>query len=307
VLPGIYMRYRTATSSALGSGETAVSDAIRAAKPYPVNGLYKLSEYPDVEIQITYETGFINLDPYLRLWRGEFVVITGVPSHGKSRFALELLASLAMKHKHRSVIASFEMRVSTYVRDVLREHYIGKEIRHMLLEEKRQADAWIEQIFVFIDQDPREESEDATIEWLVERASDAVVRYGVDWFLLDPWNQVEHKRDRGESEADYQSRAIRVLKRFAQSFDCGVLVVAHPTKDVKQADGKIRVPCLYDISGSAHWYNAADHGVVVSGDTTTNLREIRIDKSRYRSAGHVGAAYLMLENGRLRPTIRVAT
>ena len=107
----------------------------------------------------------------------------------------------------------------------------------------------IEDMFVFIDQDPREETEDATIEWLVDRASDAVVRYGVCWFLLDPWNQVEHKRERGESESDYQGRAIRTLKRFARSYDCGVLVAAHPTKDVKLPNGEIRVPNLYDISG----------------------------------------------------------
>jgi twinkle protein len=107
-------------------------------------------------------------------------VITGVPSHGKSRFALELLASQAMRHNQRSVIASFEMRVSPYVRDVLREHYVGKETRNMVLKEKRAADLWIEEMFVFIDQDPREEAEDASIDWLVERAGDAVVRYGVD-------------------------------------------------------------------------------------------------------------------------------
>jgi twinkle protein len=284
-------------------GETAVSEAVRAAKPYPVRGLYKLSEYPDVGEPVTYETGFINLNPYLRLWRGEFIVVTGVPSHGKSRFALELLASMAMRHKQRSVIASFEMRVSPYVRDVLREHYIGKAAEDLMLADKRRADEWIEDAFVFIDQDPREENDEATVEWLVDRASDAVVRYGADWFLLDPWNQVEHKRGRGEGEADYQGRAIRTLKRFARSFDCGVVVVAHPTKDVKLPNGEIRVPNLYDVSGSAHWYNAADHGVIVSGDTTTNVREITVEKSRYRSGGVPGSGWLKLEGGRLQATV----
>jgi twinkle protein len=198
------------------------------------------------------------------------------------------------------------MRVSPYVRDVLREHYIDKEVRNMSVEERRAADAWIEEMFCFIDQDPREEDEDATVDWLIEKAADAVVRYGVDWFLLDPWNQVEHQRRPGESEPDYQGRAIRSLKRFARSYDCGVIVVAHPNKDVKMANGEIRTPTLYDIAGSAHWYNAADHGIIVTGDTTTNIREIIIDKSRHRSAGCIGAANLMLESGRLRPTLKVA-
>jgi twinkle protein len=282
-------------------GEAAVNDAIRAARPYPIKGLYKLSHYPDVPAPTTFETGWISLNSYLSVWRGEFIVITGIPSHGKSRFALELLCSLALTHGHRSVIASFEMRITPYVRDVLREHYCNKQAKDLTFAEKRAADQWIEDCFCFIDQDPREEQDEATIDWLIDKAADAVVRYGVDWFLLDPWNQIEHKRGR-ESEADYQGRAIASLKRFARSYDCGVIVVAHPTKDVKLPNGEIRQPTLYDISGSAHWYNAADHGVIVSGDTTSNVREIVIEKSRYRAAGTPGSAWLKLENGRLQST-----
>jgi twinkle protein len=198
------------------SGEAAVKASIDAAKPYPIKGLYRLSDNPQITAPLTYEAGFACLNTHMLLWRGEFVVITGIPSHGKSRFALELLASLALRHRQRSVIASFEMRLTPYVRDVLREHYCGCEVRHMDLERKREADAWIEHTFCFIDQDPREEEEEATIDWLIDKAADAVVRYGVNWFLLDPWNQVEHKRDRHETEADYQCRVIRSLKRFAR-------------------------------------------------------------------------------------------
>jgi twinkle protein len=81
-----------------------------------------------------------------------------------------------------------------------------------------------------------------------------------------------------------------------------VIVVAHPSKDVKDFTGRIRKPGLYDVSGSAHWYNAADHGIVVSGDTATTLREITVEKSRYREAGAPGSGWLKLENGRLRAT-----
>src|SRR5262249_29162555 len=142
-------------------GEEAVKRAIQNVKPYPIKGLYRLSEYPDLGTPITYETGFPCLNSHLLLWRGELVVVTGVPSHGKSRFVLELLGSMALRHKHRSVIASFEMRVSPYVRDVLREHFCGAEMRNMTCAQKREADAWIEEYFCFIDQDPREEDEDA--------------------------------------------------------------------------------------------------------------------------------------------------
>jgi twinkle protein len=283
-------------------GEGAVAEVLRRARPYPIKGLYKLSDYPDIGQPVIFETGFISLNRYMTLWRGEFMVITGVPSHGKSRFALELLCSMALTHKHKSVIASFEMRITPYARDVLREHYCNKQAKDLTTSDKREADEWIEETFCFIDQDPREEQEEATIEWLIDKAGDAVVRYGVDWFLLDPWNQIEHKRQRGDSEADYQGKAIAALKRFARSYDCGVIVVAHPTKDVKLPNGEIRQPTLYDISGSSHWYNAADHGVIICGDTTSNVREVAVEKSRYRAAGIPGSAWLRLENGRLQST-----
>jgi twinkle protein len=35
------------------AGDKDFGDAIRAAKPYPVKGLYRLSEYPDVETPVT--------------------------------------------------------------------------------------------------------------------------------------------------------------------------------------------------------------------------------------------------------------
>jgi twinkle protein len=283
-------------------GERAVGDALRGAKPYPIKGLYKLSHYPDIPAPTTFETGWISLNPYLLVWRGEFIVITGIPGHGKSRFGLELLCSLALTHQHRVVIASFEMRVTPYVRDVLREHFCNKQAKDLTQDEKKRADAWIEDTFSFIDQDPREEQDEATIEWLIDKAGDAVVRYGADWFFLDPWNQVERKRAHGESEADYQGKAIGALKRFARSYDCGVIVVAHPTKDVKQPNGEIRQPTLYDISGSSHWFNAADHGVIICGDTTSNVREVVVEKSRYRAAGTPSSAWLKLENGRLQST-----
>ena len=138
---------------------------------------------------------------------------------------------------------------------------------------------------------------------MIDRAEDAVIRYGVRWFLIDPWNQVEHKRARNESEADYQCRAIRSLKRFARSYDCGVAVVVHPTKDVKLLSGEIRKPTLYDVSGSSHWYNAADHGIVIARDTSSNVAEISIEKSRYREGGLPGSAFLRWQDGRFIPTM----
>jgi twinkle protein len=284
-------------------------DAARAlldnARPYPVKGLFTLDTFPPEHEPEIFSTGFPSLNPYLKLFRGEMMVMTGVPSHGKSRFALELLASLNLQHQHRSVLASPEMRVIPYVRDVFREHHSGVKLADMSEQQKADADLWINGAFAFIDQDPRDECEDAHLDWFIDKASDAVFRYGVHWFLLDPWNQVEHKRSKYETPVDYQARAIRSLKRFARSYDCGVIVVAHPTKGVMGLNGKVRKPGPYDIDGSAHWFNAPDHCVTVwAEDPKSLIREIEVTKSRYRAAGWPGSAFLKLEGGRLQSTVK---
>ena len=56
-----------------------------------------------------------------------------------------------------------------------------------------------------------------------------------------------------------------------------VIVVAHPTKDVGR-DGKARPVTLYDIEGSAHWFNKCDHGVVITRVPDTHVTEVYVAK-----------------------------
>lgn len=48
---------------------------------------------------------------------------------------------------------------------------------------------------------------------------------------------------------------------------------------MKDENGDYRIPTLYDISDSAHWYNKADLGVVVHRKKDHTI--LRVAKSRY--------------------------
>ena len=50
------------------------------------------------------------------------------------------------------------------------------------------------------------------------------------------------------------------------------------------------MPSLYDISGSAHWYGKADHGVIIHRpDAGSNLVRLRVAKcKRQESMGKPG-------------------
>jgi twinkle protein len=51
---------------------------------------------------------------------------------------------------------------------------------------------------------------------------------------------------------------------------------------------------MYDISGSAHWYNKADNGIVVYNDIDEDddIVQIHVQKVRFRDTGRPGIAKL---------------
>jgi len=157
------------------------------------------------------------------------------------------------------------------------------KLRRIKGSSRPDADAFIDEYFRFIDSDPTgREDEDFDLDWIIDKATDAVLRDGIRCLVIDPWNEVEHARRRDETMTDYIGRGIRSLKRFARLYDVAVIVIAHPTKDIGK-DGKSRAPTLYDIEGSAHWFNKCDHGVVIDRPKLLRRRICNPDRQGFVS------------------------
>lgn len=270
-------------------GAGAVAECLNSARPYPVRGLYRLSDYPDAADPIVYFTGFSPLNDYLMLWFGELMIVTGIPGHGKTSWIVNLCVKLCEQYGWTVAMASFEMQTVPQLRHKLRLTRTGTAAHEWSREFVGEADKWINEHFLFIDNDPHGDiEEDLTLEWILERARDAVIRDGIRVLVIDPWNEVEHARPRGENETEYHNRALRMLRRFGTRYQVIVIIAAHPTKEVGK-DGMTRMPGLYDISGSSAWYNKPDHGVVVFvPDEETSETVIAIKKVRFAWSGKKG-------------------
>lgn len=278
-------------------GADAVVSVLTSAKPYPVQGLYRLNDYPDVPGLETFSTGWPGLDRYAKLFTPAFMVVTGIPGHGKTQWVLNLLSNAAERHGWRSAIFSPEMPTKPQIRDILRRLTIRRDLFSFESDDFRKADEWINDMFLFIDADPRtrDGEEDFNLDWLLDKATDAVLRDGIRILVIDPWNEVEHAKDRMESMTDYIGRGIRALKKFARHYDVMVIVVAHPTKEVGK-DGKGREATLYDIDGSAHWFNKPDIGIVIDRpDPEVNETSVRVAKVRFRETGEKGRIRLSFD------------
>src|SRR5215217_1967472 len=99
-------------------GPEAVAGVLNTAKPYPIKGLYRLSEFPDVPPLTGYSTGFKALDPDFNtsspgflLYPGAFMVVSGLAYAGKSALTTQIAFNMARLHGWHVCLASFEMRV----------------------------------------------------------------------------------------------------------------------------------------------------------------------------------------------------
>lgn len=282
-------------------GERGVRETIERAQWLRLDGIYRMSELPPLPPAVAFECGFPLLCNHMRLRLGDFTVVTGIPSHGKTSFVNDLVCRVVEKYGVNASFASFEQSPQRDHKRNLRTWFSRKLIVNQTDAELQAADDWIDRYFSFI---APNEDDDVTLDWVLDRAEAAVVRYGARIVVIDPWNEMDHARNRGESLTEYVGRAIKAFKRFARKLQVHLIIVAHPAKQVKKEDGTFAVPTLYDISDSAHWYNKADLGVVVhrtmdeddNGNLVLGPTLIRVSKSRYHdeigTPGDVKADFL---------------
>lgn len=276
-------------------GAEAVSAVLNAAQPYPVKGVYTLKDFPDRGAIETFLTGWETVDTLFKAFAPSFVVVTGIPGHGKSSWTTHLTVNLAELHGWKTALFSPEMPIVPHMRDKIRRIAGRSAIDRMSKERLANVDRWIDEHFVFIDHDNQDDDEDITLEWLLERAADAVLRHGIRVLEIDPWNEIEHAKDPRESMTEYVNRALRTLKKFGQRYGIMVIVVAHPTKDVGK-DGKSRVPTLYDVSDSSAWANKPDIGIVIDRpDPNIDETMVYVKKVRFEGTGEKGAVKMRFD------------
>ncbi|KAJ9691283.1 hypothetical protein PVL29_013454 [Vitis rotundifolia] len=96
------------------------------------------------------------------------------------------------------------------------------------------------------------------------------------------------------TETEYVSQMLTMIKRFAQHHSCHVWFVAHP-RQLHQWNGG--PPNMYDISGSAHFINKCDNGIVIHRNRNPEAGpvdqvQVCVRKVRNKVVGTIGDAFL---------------
>lgn len=282
-------------------GKDKLRECIENAQEYPIHGVITASMLSR-EVELLYErgesrgvsTGWALLDEYYTVQEGEVTVVTGTPGAGKSNWIDALITRLA-KNQHWIVpIFSPENRPLYKHISRLMEKFVREPFRHgptprMSKARMQEALEWIDFHFPMIS--PEDERE-WTLQNIIEIAERLVRRLGIKGLVIDPWNELEHQRPPHMTESEYVGKSLRTIRQFAARNKLHVWIVAHPAKLYRNKDGTYPTPSLYDISGSANWFNKIDNGLVLyrakasSGDDP--VVKLYIQKVRLRDTGHVG-------------------
>jgi twinkle protein len=75
------------------------------------------------------------------------------------------------------------------------------------------------------------------------------------------------------------------------------------------ASGKYPVPTMYDISGSASFFNKADFGNAIERDRTRDITRVHVQKVKFRHLGQPGVASFRFSthNSRFNPIVEGKT
>jgi twinkle protein len=294
---------KDANATLIEHGADVVRECIEAAEPYPIAGLHGIGDFTEETIALYrdghargHSTGWPSIDELMTIRPGELTVVTGIPNSGKSEFVDALTVNLAHRLGWRFGLCSFENPPAEHIAKLAEKHagipFWDGPRQRMSEAELRQAMEWVSDHFYLI----RFDDEAPTIDAILDKARAAVMRHGIRGLVIDPYNEIEHRRPANVSETEYVSQTLGKVKRFAQTSDVHVWFVAHPAK--MQRDGNsLPAPTLYDISGSANWANKADLGVVVHRDPAKDptRTDIYVRKVRFKSVGKIRVASLRYE------------
>lgn len=238
-----------------------------------------------------FSTGWEALDEYYRVVPGEVTVVTGVPGSGKSEWLLSLAANLANQN-FRTAVCSFEHQVQDLVLTFLEK--VHKQSRNDLPSEDESLKyGFVKDHFPIISSSFEEMSIDRILsdaEGLSEKLRCEGLR--LNGLIIDPYNYID-RSDARQRETLYVSDLMTRLKCFAAKHGCHVWLVAHPAK--RNAWKDATRPGLYDISGSANFYNKCDMGIVVNRVREDSAVEICVDKARNGEAGKCGSIRLQFD------------
>ena len=279
----------------LSEGPEALLRALEQAVEIPLEGIFTAGDVTE-ELQALFEKGLEKgavlgmgeLDDILSLETGRLMIVTGIPGDGKSEFLDDLAVRLNLRYNWRCAYFSPENFPVTLHFNKLIEKLVGKRFMKGIMTEQEFEAAVHYLSHNFYDILPEESYQ---VDYILEKADALVRRKGIRLIVIDPYNCLEHQIPSGQTETQYIGEFLEKLRGFARRRQTLVVLAAHPVKMKKDPlTNQFPVPTMYDISGSASFFNKADFGIAIERNRTLKTTRVHVQKVKFRHLGQPGMA-----------------
>lgn len=293
---GIYERYRDQFNSVVAeeiwtdakidevlSTEVKVSDIIMAR-----DVAKDLNDDYDNGTKMGDTTYFPNLDNHYRWHNGEVTTMTGISNSGKTQMLTQLLVFRAAFEGKKAAFVSMEQYPPVFFYKEIIRTVVGKPLEQgdpnrMSKAEYNRALEWVNDRFYFL----YPEKDEPSVEWLLARFAETLIKYGVDHAVVDPMNSLSHDYKGASGRDDrYISAMLNKYQRFALQSNIPFVLVAHPRGIGKKDDGTYKEPTADEISGGVSFWQRSDNILCFHrpslpldfNDPTCTLRSLKIKK-----------------------------
>ena len=283
--------------------------AIEQAVEVPLEGIFTAADLHGDLRALFYngfgpgaETGWEEMDKICTYERRRNIIVTGTPGAGKSEWVDELVLRLCLRHQWKIGFFSPENIPIVYHLRKLIEKLTG----HRFQNGCGMTEGLLARSEEFLAENVSHISlkGNATPDRVLAKARELVVRRGCRIFVFDPLNRFDHEPAPGQTETQYISNLLDKFTEFATQYNCLLILVAHPRKmNRNPTTGATPRVEMYDINGSADFYNKADYGIVVERDKEIGITRVYVDKVKFKHLGVGGVATFVYDpvNGRYLP------
>ncbi|MEG1564593.1 MAG: AAA family ATPase [Bacteroides sp.] len=283
---------------------------LEQAEEIPLEGVFTAADVA-TDLRTLYENGFgrgadtglENLDKLCTFELQRLLILSGVPGDGKSEFTDELVLRLCLRHDWRVAFFSPENVPVVYHLCKLAEKLTARRFHSgcgMTDQLYQRVTRYLTDHICHI----LPEKEDFSLDTVLEKGRELVARRGIRILVIDPLNRLESGQTAGMTETQYLSQVLNRLSAFAVHNGCLVVLVAHPRKmNRNPLTNKRAVAEMYDINGSAEFFNKADFGLIIERDREAGVVRVHVEKVKFKQLGQPGVASFVYDtvSGRYYP------
>ncbi|SEU02844.1 toprim domain-containing protein [Paracoccus homiensis] len=259
IIPGHDVRYvrwpegcKDANDVLVLLGEGDLSKCLTEAKRMDPPGgfITGISDLPPMPTRRVLRMGMEPFNHKMAFEVGTMSVGTGTPGAGKSTFTTFAAYHVAKHEDIRVGMLGFETHPYR-TRDQLARLHCQSPWDDLHGEQMGRFLDFADRHFRIVHR-TFEEGDTHHLAWLRDTIHTLAVRDNCKLIIVDPWNELEHLPEPGESMTSYINFALQQIRQWAQQYDTHICVIAHPRK---MPTDQPRSPTGYDIADSAAFFN----------------------------------------------------